>query len=109
MEIVAKTADAVGKLLGVVLPRSVEEACLKNKTVYAVEGTIGGRGISHDASVVTLRSAFLIALSMNIFLYHRTASVIALYEDTLAAAIALALFSTVVSDMRDVIKADQRG
>ena len=92
--------DDAGRLIGVVLPSAVEEAVnrRKTKTFLRLSGIIGGE----EFRTMPLVSRFgrrLSWLSMNIVLNIIAASVIALYQDTLAAAIALAVFLPMVSDM----------
>ena len=92
--------DDAGRLIGVVLPSAVDEAVnrRKTKTFLRLSGIIGGE----EFRTMPLPSRFgrrLSWLSMNIVLNIIAASVIALYQDTLAAAIALAVFLPMVSDM----------
>jgi len=92
--------DPAGRLIGVVLPSAVDEAVnrRKTKTFLRLSGIIGGE----EFRTMPLVSRFgrrLSWLSMNIVLNIIAASVIALYQDTLAAAIALAVFLPMVSDM----------
>ena len=92
--------DDAGRLIGAVLPSAVEEAVnrRKTKTFLRLSGIIGGE----EFRTMPLVSRFgrrLSWLSMNIVLNIIAASVIALYQDTLAAAIALAVFLPMVSDM----------
>jgi magnesium transporter len=87
-------------LQGVVLPEAVEEAKRKNSVhqFLGFSGIIGGEEFRSMPTLV--RSGRRLSwLSLNIVLNIIAASVIALYQDTLAAAIALAVFLPMVSDM----------
>ncbi len=87
-------------LVGVVLPRFVEEAINKRKTrtFLRLSGIIGGE--EFRTMPLAVRSGRRLSwLSMNIVLNIIAASVIALYQDTLAAVITLAVFLPMVSDM----------
>ncbi|GAB4336630.1 MAG: magnesium transporter [Desulfobulbaceae bacterium] len=92
--------DADNRLVGVVLPEDVEEAVNRRKTsnFLKISGIIGGEEF-RTMPLVTRSTRRLSWLSINIVLNIIAASVIALYEDTLAAAIALAVFLPMVSDM----------
>ncbi len=96
----APVVDADGRLLGVVLPEAVEEAKRK-RTVHnflGISGIIGGE--EFRSMPLLVRSGRRLSwLSLNIVLNIIAASVIALYTDTLSAAIALAVFLPMVSDM----------
>ncbi|WP_163338626.1 magnesium transporter [Desulfopila sp. IMCC35008] len=96
----APVVDSVGKLVGVVLPRSVEEAYnkKKTKTFLRLSGIIGGEEF-RTMPLWSRSGRRLSWLSMNIVLNLIAASVIALYQDTLAAVITLAVFLPMVSDM----------
>ncbi len=88
------------RLVGVVLPRAIEEAVnkRKTKTFLRVSGIIGGE--EFRTMPLFIRSGRRLSwLSMNIVLNIIAASVIAMYQDTLAAAITLAVFLPMVSDM----------
>jgi magnesium transporter len=88
------------RLVGVVLPDDVEEAVSKQKTktFLRLSGIIGGE--EFRTMPLLIRSGRRLSwLSMNIVLNIVAASVIALYQDTLAAAITLAVFLPMVSDM----------
>jgi magnesium transporter len=88
------------QLVGVVLPRSVEEELNKQKTkaFLRLSGIIGGE--EFRTMPLMVRSGRRLSwLSMNIVLNIMAASVIALYQDTLAAVITLAVFLPMVSDM----------
>jgi magnesium transporter len=89
-----------GMLLGIVRRRAVLEALAEKSEADAlkVAGIIGGDELR--SMPVTVRSARRLSwLSINIGLNIIAASVIALYEDTLTAVIALAVFLPIVSDM----------
>ena len=88
------------RLVGVVLPDDVEEAVSKQKTrtFLRLSGIVGGEEF-RTMPLLTRSGRRLSWLSMNIVLNIIAASVIALYQDTLAAAIALAVFLPMVSDM----------
>ncbi len=96
----APVVDAKNQLVGVVLPESVEEA-RREKTVkqyLGLSGIIGGEEF-RTMPLFNRAGRRLSWLSLNIILNIVAASVIALYQDTLAAAITLAVFLPMVSDM----------
>jgi len=92
--------DAGGQMLGVVLPEAVEEAS-RERSVHqflGFSGIIGGE--EFRSMPLLVRSGRRLSwLSLNIVLNIIAASVIAYYQDTLSAAIALAVFLPMVSDM----------
>lgn len=92
--------DDRGQLVGVVLPGAVEEEYSKQKTkaFLRISGIIGGEEF-RTMPLLQRSGRRLSWLSMNIVLNIIAASVIALYQDTLAAAITLAVFLPMVSDM----------
>lgn len=92
--------DDMGRLVGVVLPTGVEEAVNKQKTntFLRLSGIIGGEEF-RTMPLLSRSGRRLSWLSMNIILNIIAASVIALYQETLAAAITLAVFLPMVSDM----------
>jgi magnesium transporter len=92
--------NGTGVLVGVVLPQSIEEALRKQKTkIYLqLSGIIGGEEF-RTMPLLSRSGRRLSWLSLNIVLNIIAASVIALYQDTLAAAITLAVFLPMVSDM----------
>ncbi len=96
----APVIDDVGRLVGVVLPNAIEEAInkRKTKTFLRLSGIIGGEEF-RTMPLLTRSGRRLSWLSMNIVLNIIAASVIALYQDTLAAVITLAVFLPMVSDM----------
>ncbi len=92
--------DSETRMLGVVLPHDVEEAALKqaDRQFLGTSGIVGGE--EFRSMPLALRSRRRLSwLSINIVLNIIAASVIALYQDTLAAAIALAVFLPIISDM----------
>jgi len=88
------------RLVGVVLPSAIEEAVnrRKTKTFLSLSGIIGGEEF-RTMPLLSRSGRRLSWLSMNIVLNIIAASVIALYQDTLAAVITLAVFLPMVSDM----------
>ena len=92
--------DSRHRLIGVVLPSAVEEAVnrQKTKTFLRLSGIIGGEEF-RTMPLLSRSGRRLSWLSLNILLNIIAASVIALYQDTLAAAITLAVFLPMVSDM----------
>jgi magnesium transporter len=92
--------DDDGHLLGIVLPEAVEEANQKQSTqqFLGLSGIVGGEEF-RSMPLLARSGRRLSWLSLNIVLNIIAASVIALYQDTLAAAIALAVFLPMVSDM----------
>lgn len=92
--------DDNGRLVGVVLPDAVEEAVSKQKTktFLRLSGIIGGEEF-RTMPLLSRSGRRLAWLTMNIVLNIIAASVIAMYQDTLAAVIALAVFLPMVSDM----------
>ncbi len=92
--------DERGMLLGIVRRRAVLEAIAEHAEADSlkVAGIIGGDELR--SMPVMLRSRRRLAwLSINIGLNILAASIIAIYEDTLTAVIALAVFLPIVSDM----------
>jgi magnesium transporter len=92
--------DDSNRMVGLVLPDAVEEAVNKQKTknFLRLSGIVGGE----EFRTMPLHSRAgrrLSWLSLNIVLNIIAASVIALYQDTLAAVITLAVFLPMVSDM----------
>lgn len=92
--------DVDNRLLGVVLPEAVEEARKKRsvRQFLGVSGIIGGEEF-RSMPLLSRSGRRLSWLSLNIVLNIIAASVIAFYQDTLAAAITLAVFLPMVSDM----------
>jgi len=96
----APVLDDGGRLLGVVLPEAVHEADRKraDHQFLRLSGIIGGE--EFRSMPLLVRSGRRLSwLSLNIVLNIVAASVIAFYQDTLAAVIALAVFLPMVSDM----------
>jgi len=92
--------DGHGCLLGIVRRRAVLEAIAERAEADHLKaaGIIGGDELR--SMPVFLRSRRRLAwLSINIVLNILAASIIAIYEDTLTAVIALAVFLPIVSDM----------
>ncbi len=92
--------DAENRLVGVVLPEAVEEARRKRSVhqFLRFSGIIGGEEF-RSMPLLQRSGRRLSWLSLNIVLNIIAASVIAFYQDTLAAVIALAVFLPMVSDM----------
>ena len=92
--------DDEKRMVGVVLSSDVEEALnkKKTKTFLRLSGVIGGEEF-RTMPLLSRSGRRLSWLSMNIVLNIIAASVIALYQDTLAAVITLAVFLPMVSDM----------
>lgn len=92
--------DKKKRLVGVVLPNAIEEAISKRKTktFLRLSGIIGGEEF-RTMPILSRSGRRLSWLSLNIVLNIFAASIIALYQDTLAAAITLAVFLPMVSDM----------
>jgi len=92
--------DSKGLLVGVLLREDVDEARVDRADAAALKarGIVGGEELR--SLPVHVRSSRRLAwLSVNILLNVLAASVIAFYEDTLQAAIALAVFLPIISDM----------
>ena len=92
--------DERNHLLGIVRRRSVLEALAERSEADSlkVAGIVGGDEL-RSMPVIHRSRRRLSWLSINIGLNIIAASVIALYEETLAAVIALAVFLPIVSDM----------
>jgi magnesium transporter len=92
--------DAEDKLLGIVLPEAVKEANQKQSTqqFLGLSGIVGGEEF-RSMPLLSRSGRRLSWLSLNIVLNIIAASIIAIYQDTLSAAIALAVFLPMVSDM----------
>ncbi len=93
-------ADTLGRLLGVVRRRAVYDTVAEHaeEDRLKAQGIIGGEEFRSMPSLLRSRRR-LTWLSLNIGLNIIAASIIALYQDTLAAVIALAVFLPIVSDM----------
>lgn len=88
------------ELIGVVLQRQVRVAIVDHLNVEHLEtqGIVGGEELR--TMPVLLRSKRRLSwLSANILLNILAASIIAFYQDTLSAVIALAVFLPIISDM----------
>jgi magnesium transporter len=92
--------DDDGQLVGVVLRAQVEEAFHQraHRTLLALAGIIGGEE-SRDMPFGHRLLRRLSWLTMNVFLNVIAASVIARNQSTLSAAISLAVFLPIISDM----------
>jgi magnesium transporter len=91
--------DAGGRLLGVLRSRAVDEAVgdRQSSDLLKVQGIV--REEIRTMPLLRRSSRRLAWLSINIVLNVAAASVIALYQDTLQAVIALAVFLPIISDM----------
>lgn len=92
--------DETGRLIGVVRRADVQKAVQQqaSETLLKFAGIVGGE--EFRSMSLRLRSARRLSwLSINILLNVLAASVIAYYQDTLAAVISLAVFLPIVSDM----------
>lgn len=96
----APVTDSDGRMVGVVLPEAVEEARRErtDRQFLGLSGIIGGEEF-RTMPLLNRAGRRLSWLSLNIVLNIIAASVIAIYQDTLAAAITLAVFLPMVSDM----------
>ena len=92
--------DSHHRLVGVVLRTSTERAERQeaDRQLLGISGIVGGE--EFRSMPLLLRSGRRLSwLSINVVLNVVAASVIALYQDTLQAAIALAVFLPMISDM----------
>ncbi|MFH0946003.1 MAG: magnesium transporter [Planctomycetota bacterium] len=91
--------DAAGRLVGVVRKGAVAEAWgdRQSDDFLKSQGIVGEE--IRTMSLARRSSRRLAWLSVNIVLNIAAASVIALYQDTLSAVIALAVFLPIISDM----------
>jgi len=92
--------DHDDRLVGVVLPEAVKEASRKkaDRQFLGLSGIVGGE--EYRSMPLLVRSGRRFSwLSINIVLNVMAASIIAYYQDTLAAAITLAVFLPMISDM----------
>lgn len=96
----APVVDDAGRLLGAIRRRSVYDALAEKaeESYLKSQGIIGGDEF-RSMPLVVRSGRRLSWLTVKIVLNIASASVIALYEDTLAAAFALAVFLPIVSDM----------
>lgn len=92
--------DRVGRLVGVVRHADVAEAVGEREAAdhLKAQGIVGGEEL-RTMPTVTRAWHRLSWLSINIVLNIIAASVIALYQETLAAVIVLAVFLPIISDM----------
>lgn len=92
--------DSDRRLLGIVLPEAVREADRKQAAhqFLRLSGIIGGEEF-RSMPLLERSGRRLSWLTLNIVLNIIAASVIAMYQDTLASVIALAVFLPMVSDM----------
>jgi magnesium transporter len=99
-QVVAPVVDHRNRLVGVLRRRAVYEAVTEKADDDALkrQGIVGGEELRSMPIQVRSRRR-LSWLSVNILLNIVAASVIAAYQDTLAAVIALAVFLPIVSDM----------
>jgi magnesium transporter len=96
----APVVNEKDRLVGVVLPEAVQEADRRraDSQFLRLSGIVGGD--EFRSMPLLVRSGRRLSwLSLNIVLNIIAASVIALYQDTLAAVIALTVFLPMVSDM----------
>ncbi|MGE0822890.1 MAG: magnesium transporter [Candidatus Binatia bacterium] len=96
----APVVDTRGSLVGVVRRVDVEEAVgdRADQTLLKVSGIVGGEEL-RSMPLAQRASRRLAWLSINVVLNLIAASVIAVYQDTLAVAVTLAIFLPIVSDM----------
>jgi len=92
--------DAAMHIEGVLLREDVDEARVEQAQADQLKsrGIIGGEEL-RSLPILTRSRRRLVWLSLNIVLNIIAASVIALYQDTLQAVIALAVFLPIISDM----------
>ena len=92
--------DANGKLVGIVSRSDIQQASEEQagRTFLRFAGILGGEEL-RSLPLKTRCSRRLSWLSINIVLNIIAASVISMYEETLSAVIALAVFLPMVSDM----------
>jgi magnesium transporter len=96
----APVVDQDNRLVGIVLPEAVEDARQKKSVnqFLGLSGIIGGE--EFRSMPVGVRAGRRFSwLSLNIILNILAASIIAIYQDTIAAVIALAVVLPIVSDM----------
>jgi len=92
--------DVDGRLIGIVRREDVDEALIErsDSDYLKSQGIVGGEEL-RSMPILRRSSRRLSWLSINIFLNMIAASVIAVYQDTLSAVIALAVFLPIISDM----------
>ncbi|MEQ9405980.1 MAG: magnesium transporter [Cyclobacteriaceae bacterium] len=88
------------QLEGIVMRKDIrkEETELASKELLETQGIVGGEEL-RTMPILTRSRRRLSWLSVNILLNIVAASIIALYQDTLSAVIALAVFLPIISDM----------
>jgi magnesium transporter len=96
----APVVDEQGRLVGRLRRRAVVEALAERAQVdqLKVQGIVGGEEL-RTMPLLSRSKRRLSWLTINIFLNVMAASVIAFFQDTLSAVIALAVFLPIVSDM----------
>ena len=96
----APVTDTAGQLFGVVRRTDVQEALgdQADQTFLKASGIVGGEEF-REMPLFVRAFRRLSWLSINIVLNLLAASIIAFYQDTLAAVIALAVFLPIISDM----------
>ncbi len=96
----APVVDPNNRLVGIVMPEAVEDARQKKSVnqFLGLSGIIGGEEFRSMPLGIRAGRRFS-WLSLNIFLNIIAASIIAMYQDTIATVIALAVFLPIVSDM----------
>jgi magnesium transporter len=92
--------DGAGRLVGVLLRENVDEARVDRAQADELKarGIVGGEEL-RSMPLLSRSGRRLAWLSVNVVLNVAAAGVIAAYQDTLAAAIALAVFLPIISDM----------
>jgi magnesium transporter len=92
--------DEADRLIGVIRRADVEEAVghRADQTLLKVSGIVGGEEL-RNMPLLGRSLRRLSWLSINIVLNLLAASVIAVYQDTIAAAVTLAIFLPIISDM----------
>jgi len=96
----APVVDGQGRLIGRLRQHAVFDAIAERaqEEQLKVQGIVGGEELRH-LPITTRSRRRLSWLSINVLLNIIAASVIAFYQDTIAAVIALAVFLPIVSDM----------
>jgi magnesium transporter len=96
----APVVDSEGRLIGRLRQHAVFDAIAERaqEEQLKVQGIVGGEELRH-LPITTRSRRRLSWLSINVVLNIIAASVIAFYQDTVAAVIALAVFLPIVSDM----------
>jgi magnesium transporter len=96
----APVTDAAGRLVGVVRPEDVEAAAGRRtqRQFLRLSGIIAGEEL-RSAPLHIRAGRRLSWLTLNVGLNLVAASVIAVYQDTIQAAVVLAVFLPIISDM----------